>query len=101
MNSALRETNEATTYPVRWVADNIGLTGRDEPIAIELHMADKQTRIVALHDVLAIFDALDSYGRNRVTRALAFNAENGYLCAEDLAAWQHWCLAHPKFRKMY
>ena len=101
MSITLLRICRVTAYPVRWIGDNIGLTGRDESINIELHMPGKQARMVTLYEALSIFNALDSYGRHRITRILPFNAENGYLCTEDLAAWQHWCLAYPEFREMY
>lgn len=73
--------------PLKWSGDDIGLCN-DRPIRVRLFDQDGRDHLVSLREALMVADQLDEYGRQRVTSALSFSADDGYLRPMDLAVWR-------------
>ncbi|MEC5405141.1 S24 family peptidase [Paraburkholderia sp. MPAMCS5] len=72
--------------PLKWLGDDIGMNN-DHPIFINLSDQSGRSRMVSLREALLAADRIDEYGLNRITTALSFFAEHGYLRPMDLDAW--------------
>jgi hypothetical protein len=74
------------TGPLKWQGDNIGFCN-DSPIRINLADRDGCSRTVFLREALLAADEIDGSGMQRITSALSFAAERGYLRPMDLDVW--------------
>ncbi|MFM0031173.1 S24 family peptidase [Paraburkholderia madseniana] len=74
------------TGPLKWQGDDIGLCN-DSPIRINLADRDGCSRMVFLREALLAADEIDESGMQRITSALSFAAEHGYLRPMDLDVW--------------
>lgn len=76
----------ALNGPLKWQGDDIGLCN-DSSILVNLADRDGRTHTVCLRDALLAADQIDEYGLQRITSALSFAAEQGYLRPMDLDVW--------------
>jgi hypothetical protein len=74
------------TGPLKWLGDDIGLCN-DRPIRVNLADRDGGQRMVFLREALMAIDLVDEYGKQRITSALSFAAQHGYLRPMDLHVW--------------
>jgi hypothetical protein len=74
------------TGPLKWLGDDIGLCN-DAPILVNLADRHGHARMVFLREALMAADLIDEYGKQRITSALSFAAEHGYLRPMDLGVW--------------
>lgn len=78
---------------LKWLGDDIGLSN-DGPILVNLADRDSRPHTVFLREALMAADQIDAYGMQRITSALSFAAEQGYLRPMDLHVWHEFKSDH-------